>query len=185
MANSISEAQKTYDYTIGDNPEMYDNVVLNKTEEYLVVAGHTFLQQLSKIYNERKIKASGKLISDGRVDSISPTQVQIVLPYYFDFPNEGVKGVKSFKNAPNSPYSFKNYGMSQDGRKSIKQYIESGKAVITSVRNDKALGVGTEKKGLSLIDAKTETMIYLIKRYGIKTTNYFNDAVTIFKKDFV
>ena len=44
-------------------------------------------------------------------------------------------------------------------------------------RNDKAIGIGREKKQLSLIDLQTNTLIFLIKKYGIKRTNYFNIAV--------
>jgi hypothetical protein len=53
--------------------------------------------------------------------------------------------------------------------------------------NDKALGKGGEKIGVSfskkgsLIDRQVETLSYLIKKFGIKTTNYFTDA---FNKTF-
>jgi hypothetical protein len=94
-----------------------------------------------------------------------------------------VKGVRSSKNAPNSPYQFKNYGMSADGRKSIRDYIESGRAKIRSVKQDKALGIGTERKSKSLIDVQTDTLIYLIKKYGIKATNYFTKTIEQSQKD--
>jgi hypothetical protein len=106
---------------------------------------------------------------------------------YYDYPNEGVKGVDSSSNAPKSPYQYKNYGMPASGRASLKKYIQSGKAKITSVMNDKALGKGGERIGVSfskkgsLIDRQVETLSYLIKKFGIKTTNYFTDA---FNKTF-
>ena len=65
-------------------------------------------------------------------------------------------------------------------KKSLKDYIQSGKAKINVVRKDKALGIGLEKKGVrmsarkSLIDTQVATMGFLIKKFGIKSTNYFH-----------
>jgi len=128
-----------------------------------------------KYANKKKVVASGKLLSDSYFRIIEGDTLQILLPDYYDYPNKGVKGVKSSRNAPDSPYQFKNYGMNAEGRKSIKQYIASGKAKIKTVRKsrDKALGIGLEKKRLSVADAKANTLIYLIKRFGIKKTEYF------------
>jgi hypothetical protein len=75
--------------------------------------------------------------------------------------------------------------MDKDGRESIREYIQSGKAKITTVRKDKAVGIGLERKGVSAIDTKVNTLIYLIKSYGIKTTNYFDDAFEKVFKDFL
>jgi hypothetical protein len=56
---------------------------------------------------------------------------------------------------------------------------------VRNVRSDKAAGIGQEKKGikykpkLSLIDRQTNEAIYMIKRFGIKTTKYFDDAVKV------
>jgi hypothetical protein len=37
---------------------------------------------------------------------------------------------------------------------------------------------------VSALDSKINTLIYLIKAYGIKTTNYFDDAFDKVFKDF-
>lgn len=58
---------------------------------------------------------------------------------YYDYPNQGVKGVGSSNNAPDSPYQYKNYGMSKEGLASIKKYILSGKKRIASVGKDLSL----------------------------------------------
>jgi hypothetical protein len=143
-----------------------------------------FLQLLSKYYNERKVKSSGAIISEAQTDittTTDGTNLVIKLPYYFDFPNEGVRGVKSSSNAPASPYKFKTLrGMSAEGRASLKQYLLSGKAKVRNVK--KAIGQERKfskiSKGVkkSLIDQQVETLIYNIKKYGIKTTRYFDDA---------
>ena len=143
-----------------------------------------FLENLEANIKAAKFAGSGSLLTN-MTYKVSPDgkSVDIILNNYFDYVNRGVKGVRSSKNAPNSPYQFKNYGMSADGRKSIRDYIQSGRAKIRSVKQDKALGIGTERKSKSLIDVQTDTLIYLIKRYGIKATNYFTKTVEQSQKD--
>lgn len=151
-------------------------------EEY----GKQFLLNLSKSANDKKVVASGNLLSQTKFE-VEGNVMRIIVPDYYDYPNEGVRGVKSSKNAPTSPYKYKTYGMSDEGRASIRQYIQSGRAKISTVTKtkDKALGIGLEKKKLSLIDAQTNQLVYLIKRFGIKKTNYFTDALNAtFGKDF-
>ena len=167
--------------TIGESKDMF-KAVEGVFEQY----GKEFLLNLSKQANRKKVVASGKLLSESKF-MIKGDTMQIIVPDYYDYPNEGVKGVKSSRNAPGSPYQYKSYGMNAEGRRSIKQYILSGRAKIKTVRknNDKALGIGLEKKRLSVADMQTNTLIYLIKRFGIKRTNYFTDAINeTFDKDF-
>lgn len=186
MPSSISAVQqKAIDSgfidTIGESKAMFE-VVKGVFEDF----GGEFLINLGKFANKRKVVASGKLLSESRF-VIKGDTMQIIVPDYYDYPNEGVRGVKSSKNAPGSPYKFKNYGMSSEGRASIKQYIASGKAKIDTVRKtkDKALGIGLEKRRLSVADMQANTLIYLIKRFGIKKTNYFTDALNAtFGKEF-
>ena len=65
--------------------------------------------------------------------------LKIRLLDYYDYVNKGVKGVKSSRNAPSSPYQYKNLGMSQDGRASLRKYIESGRAKINVAQNQKGV----------------------------------------------
>lgn len=183
MPISISAAQSKVSLDdLGEGKENFA-VVKGVFQQY----GNEFLLNLGKFANKRKVVASGKLLSDSRFKIVEGTTMQILVPDYYDYPNEGVQGVKSSKNAPGSPYKFKNYGMNAEGRAKIKQYIASGKAKVDLVRknNDKALGIGLEKKRLSVADAKANQLIYMIKRFGIKKTNYFTDALNeTFGKDF-
>lgn len=155
-------------------------------DEFVPFVAQNILQQygadfkllVEKYIAARGITASGKL-ADNITSEMSDegNKLTIKMLDYFDFPNEGVRGVKGSKNGIGSPYKFKNYGMSADGRASIKEYILSGKA---KVKNIKA-PVGLERKvdrgkKKSLIDKQVDNLIYMIKRYGIKRTEYFNDA---------
>jgi len=186
MPSNIGSVQKS---TIGSG--FLDSVGEGKDEFTFVNTvfeeyGKQFLLNLSKSANDKKVVASGNLLSQTKFE-VEGNVMRIIVPDYYDFPNEGVRGVKSSKNAPGSPYKYKTYGMSDEGRASIRQYIQSGRAKISTVTKtkDKALGIGLEKKKLSLIDAQTNQLVYLIKRFGIKKTNYFTDALNAtFGKDF-
>ena len=172
----------------GDNITEF-TVVNSVLEQYAA----EFLKNISYYANNKKVVSSGDLINS-MVPEIVEGNGSIVFRLkmidYYDFPNEGVKGLRSSRNAPKSPYRYRNYGVPQSMADSLKKYIQSGKAKITSVMNDKALGKGGERKGLrfagkkTLIDTQVATLGYLIKRFGIKTTNYFTDAFNKTFEDF-
>jgi hypothetical protein len=192
MSININKAQKEalssgFDFGGEDITEF--SVVNSVLEQY----GAELLTNIDKFAKGKSITASGDLLSNMIPEIVEENGVTIfrlrMLDYY-DYPNEGVKGVNSSENAPNSPYQYKNYGMPASGRASLKRYILSGKAKVSSVMNDKALGIGGERKGVrfaekkSLIDRQVDTLAYLIKRFGIKTTNYFTDAFNETFKNF-
>ena len=137
-----------------------------------------FLENLAKNYNQ-KVKASGNLLRKTKVtvnEEDGKRVLTISIPRYYDYPNEGVRGWGDSSNSPNSPYKFKTKGMNVAGRKSIKEYIQSGKAKVTNQTVIRKRPLGGEKKSISLIDAQVNKLVYLIKKYGIKTTRYFDDA---------
>ena len=185
MPSNIGSVQKS---TIGSG--FLDSIGEGKDQftvakGFLADIGNEFLKNLANSANDKKVVASGDLLRNSTF-AITGNVLQIIVPDYYDYPNEGVRGVRSSKNAPGSPYKYKTYGMNSEGRAKIKQYIESGRAKVSTVvkTKDKALGIGLEKKKLSLIDAQTNQLIYMIKRFGIKKTNYFTDAVNAtFGKD--
>lgn len=178
---------------VGTKGEFQLLVAENVLEQY----GAEFKAKIGELMNQRQVVGSGKLL-----DSITPIIIeegpnmtlQIRLLDYYDYPNQGVRGIDFSKNAPRSPYSYKKskgyYAISEEGRASIKQYILSGKAKVRAVRSDKAAGIGLERKGISqkpkksLIDKQTDQLIYNIRKYGIKATNYFTDAFKDTMKDF-
>ena len=185
MPISIAQAQQKVLGSLSGFGEERSTVKLSITEEVFKQYGEEFLLNLDKFANQRKVVAKGKILTDATF-RIEGDTMQILVPDYFDYPNEGVKGVKSSTNAPNSPYKFKTFGMSAEGLKSIREYIRSGHAKIKTVvkTKDKALGIGREKKHLSLLDVQTNTLAYMIKRQGIKATHYFTDALKETFKDF-
>jgi hypothetical protein len=146
-----------------------------------------FLENLEANINAAKFSGSGSLLStmDYRV-SDDGKSVDIILNNYYDYVNQGVKGWGSSTNAPNSPYAYSKKAKSSsngDFRRSITEYISSGKAKLRNVQNDRAFGIGIEGKRKSLIDARVDTMMYLIRRFGVKATNYFTKTVNESRDD--
>lgn len=185
MPISIARAQQEALNELGGFAEDAPGPVrLGITEKVLAQFGAEFQLQLERKINERQVVNTGELASNISFRIVDGDTLQVSLPEYFDYPNKGVKGVKSSRNAPNSPYQYRNYGMSKEGRRSIREMIQRGKAKIANVRQDKALGIGTERKRLSAAESAENTLIYMIKKYGIKATKYFDDTVADVFKDF-
>jgi hypothetical protein len=188
MSININRAQADFlreGGDLGGSDIVEFGVVAGVLQQY----GAELLENISYFGNNKGVVGSGELLNNmiPEIDNENGVEIFRLRMYdYYDYPNEGVKGVDSSSNAPGSPYQYRNYGMSSEGRASLKQYILSGKAKMQSVKNDKALGKGGEKIGVAfsnktLIDKQVDTLAYLIKRFGIKKTNYFTDA---FNKTF-
>jgi hypothetical protein len=192
MSINIGNAQKkalSEGFDFGGEDLSQFGVIGGVLEQY----GNLFLENIEKYANQEKVVASGALLKNMTAeirDTGNLKTFTLKLLDYFDYPNEGVKGVASSKNAPDSPYQYKNYGMPDEARASLKKYILSGKAKVASVKKDKALGIGFEKKNLkqtnkkTIIESQVNTMVYLIKKYGIKATHYFDLAFEETFSDF-
>jgi len=160
--------------------ESYKGLDLKGIDAVLADYFERFKENLIVTINSKRINASGEMEKNITFDIDDENGMKVMKIYVVDyakFVDKGVKGVRSFKNAPNSPYKFKNYGMSASGRASIKNYILSGKAKVVATDVKKYGAVKQEKKHLSLIDQQTEQLIYMIKRYGIKTTNFLSGTI--------
>ena len=168
------------DYTIDDAyvPDL-DNTTLAFFEQY----AKTFFEEIQKELKDKKVKrASGDLADNTKVVANEDgSGIKISMIDYYDFVNKGVKGVDDFSNAPSSPYQYKTYGMPKKARDGIKKYIQSGKARLR-LENPKKTIIGAQKKGAS-INSQVQTMVYLIKKWGIKTTNFFDNATERVTKD--
>ena len=189
MPNNSKRVQKVIDSgfldKIGESKDKFEFIIAGSIlEQY----GNDFVDLLTKYIKERKVSASGAL-ADNIIPEINEegNKLTITMLDYYDFVNEGVKGWGDSRNAPNSPYRYKSKGMNKEGRLSIKHYIQSGKLKVRNTLKDKAKGFKSESKGIrfsqkkTLIDRQVNTMVWLIKKYGIKNTDYFTDA---FEKAF-
>lgn len=182
--SNLGKAQaegRSFYRSLGTGRDKFETFIAdNLLKQYAI----SFKAVLEQNINDKGVVASGALADNINIDYFEDgTGFTISVLDYYDYVNKGVKGVNNGNNAPGSPYKFKNYGMNAEGRTSIKSYIESGKAKVKLVKR----AVGTEKKKLSggtkksLIDMQTDQLIYLIKKYGIKRTGYFDDTIkTVF-----
>jgi hypothetical protein len=150
-------------------------------QDALVTSADYFLQVLGKKVNQYKLVNTGDLLKKAKVEEIGTNQVNVKLPYYYDFINKGVRGAKS-KQPASSPYSFKDsFSMSAEGRKNIKSLIDNGKAKIRVVQPGRE--VGLERKRRSVADIQLDTLIFRIKSYGIKRRPYFDEALAESRKE--
>ena len=100
--------------------------------------------------------------------------IKIIGAYYYDFVNQGVKGVFNKGKAPNSDYSFKNLGVSKDMLASFKEYIartgSKGLKKQSLIRKNK-------KKQADIINKEAMQMAVATKIGGIKPMNFVEPAV--------
>lgn len=164
---------------VGEKKNLFTEAKFNILGKVLAAYGSEFKVEVTKSINEKNIVASGALASDKNIivevaQSGSSAELTVRMLNYYDFVNKGVKGVKSIRNAPASPYQFKTLGMNDAGRESLRNYITQGKAKATTFAKYRKLGV--EKKGASLMDTQVNTLAYLIKAFGIKARPYFDEV---------
>lgn len=162
--------------------EVFSEQFSNTIESFLTELGNNFKNNWIEETNRKNIVASGGIDKvEFIIDETDATKVtlNILFPYYAKFVDKGVKGVKSSANAPDSPYQFKNYGMNAEGRASVKRWMDSGKAKVTATDVKRYGSVGSEKKfsKISEEDSKLNTLIYNIKKYGIKKRDFINPVL--------
>jgi hypothetical protein len=184
MANITQSQNKNLDWLDGSASE-YEKLDLKGIDKILLKRANEFKSNLIKSINAKKVISTGDMESNIKFylkhDSPEETSLLIDLAYYAKFVDKGVKGWKNGNNAPQSPYQFKTKGMSEDGVASIKRMIEQGAKKVRVSDVKKYGAVGYEKKNQknkkSLIDRQTETAVYMIKKYGIKTRNFIKEPV--------
>lgn len=185
MAKSIAQRQKVVienGFLQSTGTESFSLIDVNDVGALLLERGELFKDEWIKIINQKKIIASGNIESSLKFylkNEPESATLFIEFPYYAKFVDRGVKGVKSSKNAPDSPYQFKNYGMSEEGRASLKKWMSSAKAKVSSrdVKKYGAFRSESKFKKISEADSKLNTLIYNIKKYGIKKRNFITPVI--------
>jgi hypothetical protein len=166
----------------GTGADTFTDKVNSTIEAFLTTLGDKFTEKWVTTLDQKKIVASGG-IDKVRFEIDETDENRVTLNIFFvgyaKFVDKGVKGVKSSANAPDSPYQFKNYGMNAEGRASVKRWLDSGKAKVTASDVKRYGSVGGEKKfsKISEADSKLNTLIYNIKKYGIKKRDFINPVL--------
>lgn len=166
----------------GTGAETFTDKVNSTIEAFLSTLGNKFTEKWVTTLDQKKIVASGGIDKVRfEIDETDAEKVTLNIFFvgYAKFVDKGVKGVKSSANAPDSPYQFKNYGMNAEGRASVKRWLDSGKAKVTATDVKRYGSVGGEMKfsKISEADSKLNTLIYNIKKYGIKKRDFINPVL--------
>jgi hypothetical protein len=175
--------------TKGEEKNLYGPVKLDATQKKMADFGARFTLALRDNLKKSNNVSEGDLAES--VDPIVSVEkgniiLRMFMLDYWDYINKGVRGVKSSKNAPGSPYFFKNFCVPDTMKKSLAKYIKNNKARVRNVKKDVAYGIGNEAKGKRLTEEETQvnTLGYMIKRQGVKQTKYFDKAFKETFKDF-
>jgi len=187
MAKALSQtqAQKIIlenGFQASTGSESFSVIDAKEIGKLLLARGDVFKDEWIRVVNEKNIVASGDI--ERNLTFYLDTEPEVATLYiefakYAKFVDRGVKGVKSSKNAPDSPFQFKNYGMSAEGRASLKKWMSQGKAKVSSrdVKKYGAFRTESKFKKISEADSKLNTLIYNIKKYGIKKRNFITPIV--------
>lgn len=193
--------------SIGEKFDLIDPTEYPVAEQILMFYGKQFNDEVQKNLSKSGSIASGK-IGDLAVPKVRKfgNDYEMLLGYdvenpasvYYKFVNKGVRGVGGLNARPkrvasDSPYAYKTPFPNKKMTTSILQWYKLGKAKTTSETQKKNLSTTQRKsKKLSKIVDKATSLKNLayatasaIKRDGLKTTSYFDNAVkTVFNKDF-
>ena len=169
-----------------------DYVFLDKDNlDFILKKGLEFKKRCVELINERGVSASGTLI-DSIGDpvitkSMGGVTMTIEMADYYDYTNKGVKGWKDSSRAPNSPYQYKTKGMDDKGKKSIEEYIRSGRKKITTFSQaykEMETKLKRRNKGNELFEFAVKNTIFGVKAKGLRAKNWFDDAVKDVFGDF-
>ena len=210
MSEAKAQAQLLRDrflQTIGDKFDLIDPTEYPVAEQILMFYGKEFNDEIQKNLSKSGSIASGKF-GDLVVPKVRKfgNDYEMFLGYdkdnpasvYYKFVNKGVRGVggvnaRPKKVASDTPYAYKTPFPNEKMANSILQWYKLGKAKTTSESQKKNLSKTQRKnKKLSKIVNKVPSLKAIayatasaIKRDGLRTTNYFDNAVkTVFNKDF-
>ena len=184
MAKTQKQLQKTvlengFLKSIGD--ESFIEAQAEEIGALLLERADIFRKAWVDIVNRKKIVASGDIETNIKYYLVEkPNVVELNIEYvkYATFVDRGVKGVKSSRNAPDSPYQFKDYKMADEGRKSLRKWLTSGKAKFRASDVKKYGAVKTESKfkKISETDQRLNTLIYNIKKIRYQKARFYKPS---------
>ena len=165
----------------GESAENFQKVLGQSADKIMLEWANESIAIMRKIITRKaRTKQASTLAADlvpkpFPIDANGNLRIEIVtMQDYWQFVDEGVKGVYNKGKAPNSPFSFRNLGVSPDMLSSFKQYIartgSKGLRKQTLIRKNK-------KKQADLITKEAMAMAVATKIGGIKPMNFVEPAV--------
>jgi hypothetical protein len=147
------------------------------TEVFLLVGEliDTAQTNLNKANRTASGALSESIVGDDPVKNAGVLRVDVLMNFYGAFVNKGVKGTRSGRST--AGYSFKNEVVSRSMYDEIKNWIETARIKIRSVKKYKGYGKHEIKqKTIAQYDA-TYAVARSIKQHGLKPTGFMDDAV--------
>lgn len=165
----------------GESAENFQKVLGQSADKIMLEWANESIAIMRKIITRKaRTKQASTLAADlvpkpFPIDANGNLRIEIVtMQDYWQFVDEGVKGVYNKSKAPKSPFSFRNLGVSPDMLSSFKQYIartgSRGLRKQTLIRKNK-------KKQADLINKEAMAMAVATKIGGIRPMNFVEPAV--------
>lgn len=147
------------------------------TELFLLVG--ELIDTAQKNLNKAGLISSGKgsesIAADEPVQNGSIVSVDVLMNYYLQFHNKGVKGTRSGHST--AGYSFKNEVVSRNMYNEINEWIKRAGLSTRTVKKYKGYGKHeSRRKSIAAID-NTYAMARSIKMKGLKPSGFMDDAI--------
>lgn len=163
----------------------YKPVDFSNTQNMLTNLAADYSLRLAQKLKDKDIDSSGDL-----GESIQPLALQIEGETFYveiqalEYASYIDEGVDGWANSRGSRFKFKTKGVTPQGEmvKSVQAYLLRSKKATANV---KVAVSQREVKGLKVKDAslqEAKTAAYMIKRFGIKATHFWQDATKEFEK---
>jgi len=151
--------------------------------------GTDFFKKMAQNAQRKRVVDTGDMISDNNfrtriIDRGADSEIEFYMLFYTLFVDAGVQGVKDNKNAPDSPYKYKNLGMPEEAIKKLTAWVSRNKSIVADKSKTRKIRLGLEKKAENpetenvqdINEKEARRVAYLIKAFGIKKTNIITDA---------
>lgn len=202
MAKSISQLQKELVNSgalneLGSSSKNFLRAEeLPTLERFLVLSAANFILKVKENIEALGISDTGALSDDLAEGELQKSNqgYSITMGYpqgskaakYYDFVNKGVKGVKT--GTPNSPYAFKNIGVSRAMLSNIYSWVNRnglrGNDVAITKRQAKRQSLSKMVSEASKKKSLAYAIAVNIKKRGLKQTRFFDNAVDSYFSNF-
>jgi hypothetical protein len=180
MASSAKDIGSKY----GESLQNFETELSSGIDKIYLDWANTSIQIMRGIITRKaRTKQASTLAADLAPKPIKLGIQIITFQDYWDFVNQGVKGVFNYNKAPRSEYQFRNLGVSPDMLKSFKEYIARTGMKTAKIRGKRKSLYKTNRKTkektakMDVIEQAAMSLAVATKIGGIKPMNFVEPAV--------